>query len=350
MNILGAIADISHYNHNPESPHQALDFRRAYQYGLRGLFHKATQGLGYTDSHYANRKQQALQAGLWWGAYHFGVKADGAAQAAHFLDKVRPGPHDLLVLDFELNAKGDSMTTLQAEQFVQHVYKATGRYPGLYSSPYYLQQRRAGDSAILRRCWLWLAYHRDVAAPPLPQGWPYWTMWQYTDGSGKQGNQLHIVPGIGACDGDRFNGTIDGLQRLWGHAAVPSQAALSAGSAFGHGATATALGPARPQVVEPTTPTTRPILGVSAAHVQALKTEIPKLLTTVAAGLPVSMGIHHLAVLPVPSIQAAVAQPLSPSHYGLLLHGLVIVGCYLARLAATSFMQYLQADATPQPT
>ncbi|MDO7883979.1 glycoside hydrolase family 25 protein [Hymenobacter cheonanensis] len=348
MSILGAIADISHYNHNPESPHQALDFRRAYQYGLRGVFHKATQGLGYTDSHYASRKQQALQAGLLWGAYHFGVKADGAAQAAHFLDKVRPGPHDLLVLDFELNADSDSMTTPQAEQFVQHIYKATGRYPGLYSSPYFLQQRRAGGSAILRKCWLWLAYYRDVAAPPLPLGWPYWTMWQYTNGSGKQGSELHIIPGIGPCDGDRFNGTSDGLLRLWSHEAAPSQAALSAGSAFGHGATAPAPGPAPRQLAEPITPAARPILGVSAAHVQALKTELPKLLTTVAAGLPVSMGIRHLAILPVPSIHAALTQLLSPSYHSLLLHGLVIVGCYIARLAATSFMQYLQA-ATPQP-
>lgn len=345
MNMLGAIADISHFN--LEALHQALDFRRAYQYGLRAVFHKATQGLGYTDPYYAHRRKQALQAGLLWGAYHYGVGADGADQAGHFLDKVQPGPHDLLVLDFESNPKGASMTTRQAEQFVEHVYKVTGRYPGLYGSPYYLQQHRAGDSAILRKCWLWLAYYRDVAAPPLPQGWPYWTMWQHTDG--KPGNQPHAIPGIGSCDGDQFNGDISGLQRLWAPAAATAHTPAGTGAAGSAHSMAgpPALGAAAPATKAAVEPIS--ISGGWATRWQALKTELPKLLATVAAGLPVSMGIHHAAVVSVPSIQAALAQLLSPSHHDLLLHGLVVVGCYLARLAATSLMQYLPAVAAPQP-
>jgi hypothetical protein len=44
-------------------------------------------------------------------------------------------------------------------------------------------------------------------------------MWQYTDG--EHGEGPYAVPGLGGrgtCDRSKFNGDIDGLARLWGHA------------------------------------------------------------------------------------------------------------------------------------
>ena len=62
-----------------------------------------------------------LAAGVWWGAYHFGVGGDGIAQAAHFLASVQPGPDTLLVLDFEANPQGPSMTLEEARAFARTV-------------------------------------------------------------------------------------------------------------------------------------------------------------------------------------------------------------------------------------
>ena len=51
----------------------------------------------------------------------------------------------------------------------------------------------------------------------IQQTWPAWTLWQYTDGVAGPGP--HSVDGIGPCDRDQFNGTVDQLKQLWGMAA-----------------------------------------------------------------------------------------------------------------------------------
>jgi lysozyme len=150
-----------------------------------------------------------LAAGLWWDAYHFGVDQDGAAQAQHFLSVVNPGPEDLLALDFEENP-GSQMTIAQAEQFVAEVYDQTGRYPGFYSDALAGRLLAGRPNPVLASCWFWRAEY-GASPPPVPPTWPTWTMWQYTDEA--------ALPGIsGLCDRSTFNGGMDGLARLWGHA------------------------------------------------------------------------------------------------------------------------------------
>ena len=118
---LNVVIDLSHYN-------EVTSFSDIKASGIVGVIHKATQGLADRDPTYAFRRARAAAAGLWWGAYHFGTDADGAAQARFFLSVVNPGPQDLLALDFEQNGD-DTMTLTQAEQFVTEVYNQTGRYP-----------------------------------------------------------------------------------------------------------------------------------------------------------------------------------------------------------------------------
>lgn len=210
--MLNVIADLSHFN----SP---VDFAAAARGGLLGVVHKATQGLLEVDPTYAERRPQAEAAGLLWGAYHYGTNADGAAQARHLLatvkDTVQSYKQLLIVLDFEAvpPAEGTNMSTAQAEAFAVTILAFTGRYPGLYSTRDYLAQTGADRSSVLAHCWLWLADYN--AAPPVPPpAWRTWTMWQYTDG--KQGNEPRVVPGIGPCDRDGFNGELPGLHALWG--------------------------------------------------------------------------------------------------------------------------------------
>src|SRR5690242_11536953 len=103
-----AVIDLSHHN----GTH--LDFQAAAGAGIVGVVHKATQGTGHVDPMYVTNRSPARGAGLLWGAYHFGVGADGVEQADFFLGTVKPDALHLLVLDFEANPTGPSMTLVEA--------------------------------------------------------------------------------------------------------------------------------------------------------------------------------------------------------------------------------------------
>lgn len=202
---LNAVIDISHHNAAP-------DFQQAAAAGIVGVIHKATQGLANKDPMYKTNRQKALDAGLLWGAYHFGTGSNGPGQADFFLATVNPGPDTLLVLDYEPNPQGLTMSLNAARAFVSEVNASLGRFPGLYSGSLIKQQLGSNTDPILSQCFFWLAQYGPNAV--VPPNWPTWTLWQYTDGN--VGPQPHTVPGIGACDRDKFNGDLDGLRQLWG--------------------------------------------------------------------------------------------------------------------------------------
>jgi len=199
---LNVVIDLSHFNTVESFPDIKSD-------GVAGVIHKATQGTDWADPAYDSRKQQAQAAEIWWGAYHFGTNADGAAQAQYFLSKVNPGPNGLLALDFEENPQSQ-MTIAQAEQFVTEVFNQTGRYPGFYSDELAGKMLGGNVSSILANCWFWRAEYEESSSPSVPPTWSTWTMWQYTSSG--------LVSGIsGGCDRDTFNGSLDDLSRLWGY-------------------------------------------------------------------------------------------------------------------------------------
>ena len=201
---VNAVVDLSHHNGN-------VDFAAAKADGIAAVFHKASQGLGYVDPAYASNRARAEAAGLLWGAYHFGTGDDPDAQADHFLAAAGDLAGTLLVLDFEPNTQGASMSLAQARTFVQHVQAKTGKWPGLYSGSLIKQELGAGSDAVLANCWFWLSEYGPAAK--VPPCWKSWTFWQYTDGN--IGPEPHSVAGIGACDRDQYNGTIDGLRAFW---------------------------------------------------------------------------------------------------------------------------------------
>ena len=203
--VTDVVVDLSHHTADP-------DFAVARDRGgIVGVIHKATQGLGFGDPTYADRETNAGAEGLLWGAYHFGTGSDGVQQAEHFLNVVQPADDTLLVLDFEANQQGPSMTLEEARAFVTHVMEATGRWPGLYSGHYIKELLGTSVDPVLRNCWFWLSQYGSTAV--VPPNWPTWTMWQYTDGG--LGPEPHTVEGIGRCDRDKFQGTIASLRQLW---------------------------------------------------------------------------------------------------------------------------------------
>jgi GH25 family lysozyme M1 (1,4-beta-N-acetylmuramidase) len=201
---LNAVVDISHHNGN-------VNLQLAKADGIIGVIHKATQGTTILDPMYVTNRTQAQNEGLLWGAYHFGTGGDGAAQAQYFLHVVGTYENTLLVLDFEQNTGGASMSLEDARAFVTEVNEVTGRYPGFYSGSYIKQLLGSAKDPVLAQCWLWLPEYGPT--PVVPANWPTWTMWQYTDGN--YGPQPHSVNGIGNCDRDKFNGTEAQLQTLW---------------------------------------------------------------------------------------------------------------------------------------
>ncbi len=208
MQLLNVVIDLSHHN-------TVTSFQEAKNAGIVGVIHKATEGTRFVDAEYTHRRVQATAVGLFWGAYHLGIGGNPREQADHFLNTVNPEPTDLLVLDFEPNKHGDTMTLAEAEVFVTRIKEQTGRFPGVYSGQAFIKEKLGNNTnTVLKECFLWIARFSSQL-PEVPPAFQTFTFWQYTDGS--NGPQPHQVPGIGRCDRDKFNGSEAGLRRLWGH-------------------------------------------------------------------------------------------------------------------------------------
>ena len=236
-----SVVNLSHYDL------MRVDFVAMKSEGVVGVIHEATFPRLQRDWRYFERQRDASQAGLLWGAYHFGDGTNPISQADHFLavvgsshplinpapnaEKTRPGV--LLVLDFEKNGHypGGSMSTAQATAFVERIKERTGKYPGIYGSEYRLRQMLYGSGAtaayraVLSNCWLWIAnYH---AEPRATSPWRGWDLWQYT-GDGKcdlrpRGAFPISVANLRRAERNIFRGNNALLQAFWHeHAWFPS--------------------------------------------------------------------------------------------------------------------------------
>ena len=199
------VIDISHHNGKP-------DLAKARADGIVGVIQKATQGQSFVDPTFIRNRKAALDNGLLFGAYHFGDGSDGVTQAELFLATARPDAATVVVLDFEGNSAGPSMTLEEARAFVTHVQEELGRFPLLYSGHTIKEALGHRIDPVLKNCALWLAQYGPT--PVVPTCWDKWTLWQYTDGA--LGPLPHEVKGVGRCDRDRFNGTEAELRSWWG--------------------------------------------------------------------------------------------------------------------------------------
>lgn len=194
------VIDLSHHNN-------VTSFNEIASSGVIGVIHKATQGASGYDDQYAARKVRAEKVGLKWGSYHFGTGDDAAAQAANLLAHTKG--KGLLVLDWESNPSGETMSREQAEAFVQCVRQQTGRWPLLYSGLSFLGSQLRfvhAEATPLVHCPLWLARYGPMPTSPAP--FSSWALWQYTS-EGK-------CPGVGG-NVDRSRSKVDGaaLRQLW---------------------------------------------------------------------------------------------------------------------------------------
>jgi len=184
-------------------------FRNALEAGWVAMFHKLTQGAGFSDQLGAGRLHAAVQAGLSVGGYHFMTQTDSvSSQVANFMRGVGRAPSPLLLcLDFEpIDASGTAEK--MASQFVNAIRMATGKWPVLYTGRWDIDPIPLDN---LPACPLWLSEYGTN--PVLPATFKSWFLHQYSDGT--VGPEPVDIPGIGLVDQSEFEGSTADLVRQW---------------------------------------------------------------------------------------------------------------------------------------
>jgi lysozyme len=211
--------------HSGDTVADQPDLKRIADSGILGIIHKATEGVGWQDDAYWDRRSvwQANRGAL-WGAYHFGTHQHPGAEQAHaFLDFAEPTPETLIAIDFEVNehAPANTMTLPQLREFVTTIHDQLNRWPVLYGGEHLRAQLGGAVDALLQNCPLWLSQYPSVDDAPLllPPGWAAYTFWQYTNGHAGPPSLPRTVGGV-PCDRNLFDGDSDALTRFW-FAAVP---------------------------------------------------------------------------------------------------------------------------------
>jgi GH25 family lysozyme M1 (1,4-beta-N-acetylmuramidase) len=190
-------------------------FKKAADFGILGIIHKATTGATGRDERYPDRRKPASNAGLLWGAYHWGTKANVAKQVRNFIGYAGPNINTLVALDFERT--GDNTMTLdQAREFLSRIEEELGRKAVIYGGE--LLKSRLGNKkdAFFGSHRLWLAQYGST--PKVQRSWDKYWLWQYTDGTA--GPDPRTVPGIpgnakGNLDCNSYDGTPEHLAAEW---------------------------------------------------------------------------------------------------------------------------------------
>ena len=196
-------------------PDRVKSFADAARAGILGIIHKATTGRTGKDSKYGERRKPALDAGLLWGAYHWGTAVNVQKQVDNFLTVAEPDANTLVALDFETTA-GNQMTLDQAREFLQLIEAKLNRKAVIYSGNVLKEALGNRTDAFFGSHRLWLAQYGPQ--PVVQRSWSKAWLWQFTDGKPKNGNP--VVPGIlgndkGEVDCDFYDGTPARLKAEW---------------------------------------------------------------------------------------------------------------------------------------
>lgn len=172
------------------------------------LFCKATQALNFKDPKFNSDWVQAKASGIKRGAYHvLDMRQDPIIQAQYFCTYVKAAgiePGDMLALDWEQSVNKSVYGGADAcMKFLGEVKALTGITPLYYGSYYETQDMKFPVEAAQYP--LWLARY-GVESTPAPAPWKNWTLWQFSENT--------QVPGIGGCDENYFNGTLQDLAAL----------------------------------------------------------------------------------------------------------------------------------------
>ena len=176
---------------------------------------KATESTNYTNPYFYNQYEGPYNQGLIRGAYHFAVpnNSSGQSQADYFIKhgggwssdgQTLPG-----ALDIEYNPYGSECYGLTASQMVswiknfvhEYAYKEHA-YPVIYTTTDWWKTCTGNNGGFGKNDPLWIANYSASHGGPLPNGWGFYTFWQYADSGSLPGDQ------------DVFNGDHNRLKAL----------------------------------------------------------------------------------------------------------------------------------------
>lgn len=202
------VVDIYHGN-------RVTNFATARNAGVHGIIHKATTGGTGRDDAYADRRPQAVNAGMLWGAYHWGTAAPIAKQVDNFLRAANPDDRTLVALDFE-DDPGNQMTLEGARDFLASIEQKLGRKAILYSANTIKGALGNSVDPFFGSHRLWLAQYGPT--PRVQASWSTYWLWQYTDGTAGPGPRS--APGIpgnsaGNIDCNHYKDSPEQLAAEW---------------------------------------------------------------------------------------------------------------------------------------
>jgi len=170
------------------SKHQGIiDWAKAFDSGVRQVFIKVTEGVGYIDPNAVRNSDGAFKANIQVGYYHFASLndkeevQDAEKEAKCFLDALKPlAPNSLpIVLDLETNAakltKDEVLAWIKA--FFKALEAAGHKDYMLYSYEPFLKANLP-DNHGLGNIPLWIAAYTNK--PNIPKGWKNYKLWQYS--------------------------------------------------------------------------------------------------------------------------------------------------------------------------
>jgi GH25 family lysozyme M1 (1,4-beta-N-acetylmuramidase) len=176
---------------------------------------KATEATNYTNPYFYNQYEGPYNQGLIRGAYHFAIpdNSSGQAQADFFIKhgggwssdgKTLPG-----ALDIEFNPYGPECYRLTPSQMVswlknfvnEYAFKEHA-YPVIYTNTNWWISCTGNYGGFGTKDPLWIANYSASGGGPLPNGWGFYTFWQYSSSGSLPGDQ------------DVFNGAYSRLKAL----------------------------------------------------------------------------------------------------------------------------------------
>jgi GH25 family lysozyme M1 (1,4-beta-N-acetylmuramidase) len=176
---------------------------------------KSTEGRYYTNPDFYNQYEGPYNSGIIRGAYHFAIpnNSTGQSQASYFIHRgggwssdgrTLPG-----ALDIEYNPYGSECYGLTQSQMVSWIWNFVnqyayneGVYPVIYSTTDWWTTCTGNYGGFGKYDPLWIANYGASGGGPLPNGWSFYTFWQYSSSGSLPGDQ------------DVFNGDHNRLRAL----------------------------------------------------------------------------------------------------------------------------------------
>ncbi len=161
---------------------------------------RATIGLRQ-DSTYLRNYRRAGEAGILRGAYHYFYPVfDARVQAQRFAATVQDS--ELL---FVLDVEQPGTRVQHVQDFIDEFQNITGKTLMIYTSISKWHGLIGHNIPWASQHDLWVAHYTDQPQPLLPDAWPQWTFWQYSETGRLSGHN-------GDIDLDFFNGNLAELR------------------------------------------------------------------------------------------------------------------------------------------